>query len=91
MLYRRKPTLPRIIVTRLIINYGSNVLLLSLIHISADVCAVVGQLADGVHRVVTADVEAVADVQLLQDLKQLDLDGLALGGVPVGQLVARCV
>ena len=27
MLYRRKPTLPRIIVTRLIINYGSNVLL----------------------------------------------------------------
>ena len=27
MLYRQKPTLPRIIVTRLIINYGSNVLL----------------------------------------------------------------
>ena len=27
MLYRRKPTLPRIILTRLIINYGSNVLL----------------------------------------------------------------
>lgn len=27
MLYRRKPTIPRIIVTRLIINYGSNVLL----------------------------------------------------------------
>lgn len=27
MLYRRNPTIPRIIVTRLIINYGSNVLL----------------------------------------------------------------
>ena len=27
MLYRQKPTLPRIIITRLIINYGSNVLL----------------------------------------------------------------
>ena len=56
--------------------------------VAADVCAVVGQLADGVHRVVTADVEEVADVQLLQDLKQLDVDGLTLGGVPVGQLVA---
>ena len=34
MLYRRKPTVPRLLVTRLIINYGSNVLLgLSLIHI----------------------------------------------------------
>mgnify|MGYP005767588817 FL=1 len=27
MLYRRKPTVPRLLVTRLIINYGSNVLL----------------------------------------------------------------
>ena len=27
MLYRQKPTLPRVIITRLIINYGSNVLL----------------------------------------------------------------
>ena len=56
--------------------------------VAADVCAVVGQLADGVHRVVAADVEEVADVQLLQNVKQLNIDGLALGGVPVGQLVA---
>ena len=27
MLYQRKPTIPRLIVTRLLINYGSNVLL----------------------------------------------------------------
>ncbi len=56
--------------------------------VAADVCAVIGQLADGVHRVIAADVEEIADVQLLQNLKQLDVDGLALGGVPVGQLVA---
>ena len=56
--------------------------------VAADVCAVVGQLADGVHRVIAADVEEVADVQLLQNLKQPDVDSLALGGVPVGQLIA---
>ena len=56
--------------------------------VAADVCAVVGQLADGVHRVIAADVEEVADVQLLQNLEQPDVDALALGGVPVGQLIA---
>ena len=56
--------------------------------LAADMGAVVGQLADGVHRVVAADVEEIADVQLFQDLEQLDVDGLALGGVPIRQLVA---
>src|SRR5699024_1588783 len=54
--------------------------------VTAGPCAVVGQLADGVHRVVAADVEEVADVQLFQDVEQLFVDGFVL--VPVGQLVA---
>ena len=56
--------------------------------LAADVAAVISQLADGIHRVVAADVEEIADVQLFQNLEQLDVDGLALGGVPVRQLVA---
>ena len=56
--------------------------------LAADVGAVIGQLADGIHRVVAADIEEVADVQLLQDLKQLQVDSFPLGGMPVGQLIA---
>ena len=47
--------------------------------------AIVGQLADGVHGVVAANVEEVADVQLLQNGEQLLVDRLVV--VPVGQLV----
>ena len=39
--------------------------------VALDACAVICQLADGVHGVVAADVEEVADVQLLQDGEQL--------------------
>ena len=49
-------------------------------------CAVLCQLADGVHGVVAADVEEVADVQLLQDGKQLLVHSFI--GVPVRQFVA---
>ena len=56
--------------------------------VAADIGAVLGQFADGVHAVVAADVEEVADIQLLEDLEQLFVDGLALVAVPVGQLVA---
>ena len=49
-------------------------------------CAVICQLADGVHGVVAADVEEVTDVQLLQDGKQLLVHSFI--GVPVRQFVA---
>ena len=49
---------------------------------------IIRQFLDRIHGIISTDVEEVADVQLLQDLKQLNIDGLALGGVPVGQLVA---
>ena len=54
--------------------------------VALDALAVLGQLADGVHGVVAADVEEVADVQLFQNGEQLLVDRLV--GVPVGQLVA---
>ena len=54
--------------------------------VALDALAVLRQLADGVHRVVAADVEEVADVQLLEDGEQLLVHSLV--GVPVGQLVA---
>ena len=54
--------------------------------VALDALAVLGQLADGVHGVVAADVEEVADVQLFQNGEQLFVDGFVL--VPVGQLVA---
>ena len=55
-------------------------------HTAAHLLPVAGQLCDGVHRVVAADVEEVADVQLFQNGEQLFVDGFV--GVPVGQLVA---
>ena len=54
--------------------------------VAADVCAVVGQLADGIHRVVAADVEHGADVVLVKQGEQLDERGGI--GVRVGQLEA---
>ena len=56
--------------------------------LAADMAAVIRQLADGVHAVVAADVEEIADVQFLQDLEQLLVDSFSFRGVPVGQLVA---
>ena len=52
----------------------------------ADLLHILGDLVAGVHGVVAADVEEVADVQLFQNGEQLLVDGLV--GVPVGQLVA---
>ena len=54
--------------------------------VALDAFAVLSQLADGVHGVVAADVEEVADVQLFQNGEQLFVDGLVL--MPVRQLVA---
>ena len=54
--------------------------------VALDALAVLGQLADGVHGIVAADVEEVADVQLFEDGEELLVHGLV--GVPVGQLVA---
>ena len=54
--------------------------------VALDAVAVIGQLADGVHGVVAADIEEIADVQLLQNGEQLLIDGLIV--VPIGQLVA---
>ena len=54
--------------------------------VALDALAVLGQLADGVHGIVAADVEEVADVQLFQNGEQLFVDGLVL--MPVRQLVA---
>ena len=54
--------------------------------VALDALAVLSQLADGVHRVVAADVEEAADVQLFEDGEELLVQGLV--GVPVGQLVA---
>ena len=54
--------------------------------VALDAFAVLSQLADGVHGVVAADVEEVADVQLFQNGEQLFVDGLVL--MPVRQLIA---
>ena len=56
--------------------------------IAANMGTVISQLADGIHAVIAADVEEIADIQFAQDLEQLLVYGFALGGVPVGQLVA---
>ena len=54
--------------------------------IALDAVAVLGQLADGIHGVVAANVEEVANVQLFQDGEQLLVNGLVI--VPIGQLIA---
>ena len=43
--------------------------------VALDALAVLSQLADGIHRVVAADVEEVADVQLFEDGEELLVQG----------------
>ena len=54
--------------------------------VALDAVAVFSQLADGIHGVVAANVEEVANVQLFQDGEQLLVNGLVI--VPIGQLIA---
>ena len=55
-------------------------------HTAAHTLPVTGQLCDGVHRVVAADVEHGADIVLVKQSEQLDKRGGI--GVRVGQLEA---